>query len=87
MPCAKAKRSPLLQWLKDDAAPVLPPPSQKHLALLQGRVKRLEQMLEDLLSNAIKHHHQPQTGQVQVRVQDQGEWLEFQIRSHVYGHR
>lgn len=40
----------LVQWLKEDAAPVLPPPSQKHLSLLQGRVKRLEQMLEDLLA-------------------------------------
>ncbi|MEZ4732740.1 MAG: histidine kinase dimerization/phospho-acceptor domain-containing protein [Caldilineaceae bacterium] len=40
----------LVQWLQDDAMPVLPPPSQKHLALLQGRVKRLEQMLEDILA-------------------------------------
>ncbi|MEZ4732741.1 MAG: ATP-binding protein [Caldilineaceae bacterium] len=39
----------------------------------------LEMILRNLLSNAIKHHHQPQTGQVQVTVQEQGEWLEFQI--------
>lgn len=42
----------LAQWISEDAAAVLPPPSKKHLVQLQGRVKRLEQMLDDMLAYA-----------------------------------
>ncbi|MCE7984970.1 MAG: PAS domain S-box protein [Caldilinea sp. CFX5] len=127
----------LVQWISEDAAPVLSPDSQRHLATLGGRVTRLEKMLEDLLaysrvgrvhyrselvdvqqlvhsslellappvgfvvkaatplptfdtlhvplalvfrnllSNAIRHHHQPAQGQVVITVRDLGEWYEF----------
>jgi signal transduction histidine kinase len=129
----------LVQWISEDAAPVLSPESQRHLDKLGGRVKRLEKMLEDmlaysrvgrvryqpetvdvqqlvqslldllappfgfvlkavgqlptfaalriplelvfrnLLSNAIRHHHAPASGQVVVTVRDLDGWYEFCI--------
>ena len=38
----------------------------------------LATVLRNLISNAIKHHHRLE-GQVQVAVQDLGDWLEFQV--------
>lgn len=129
----------LVQWISEDAAPVLPPDSQRHLEKLGGRVTRLEKMLEDLLaysrvgrvrylpeivngeqliqnlldllapppgfvvqlttplptfsalriplellfrnllSNAIRHHHDPAHGVVTISVRERGEWYEFCI--------
>ncbi len=40
----------LVQWLSEDAAAVLPAPSQKHLSQLRRRVQRLEQLLDDMLA-------------------------------------
>jgi PAS domain S-box-containing protein len=39
----------LSQWIAEDAVAILPPASQKHLVTLQGRVRRMERLLEDLL--------------------------------------
>jgi PAS domain S-box-containing protein len=39
----------LSQWIKEDAGALLPEPSQEHLAKLQGRVRRMEKLLDDLL--------------------------------------
>jgi len=39
----------LAQWIKEDAGAFLPEPSQEHLAKLQGRVRRMEKLLDDLL--------------------------------------
>lgn len=129
----------LVHWISEDAADVLTPASQKHLTLLQGRVQRLETLLDDmlaysrigrvryasewvdtnlllhnivdllapplgftiaipvplptlltarapletvlrnLLSNTIKHHHQPTQGYVVVTAEDWGAWVEFTI--------
>ncbi|MEZ4728117.1 MAG: PAS domain-containing protein [Caldilineaceae bacterium] len=40
----------LANWVIEDAAPVLPPPSQEHLAKLRGRALRMERLLDDLLA-------------------------------------
>jgi PAS domain S-box-containing protein len=40
----------LAAWISQDAAALLPPPSAEHLAKLRGRVRRMEQLLDDLLA-------------------------------------
>jgi PAS domain S-box-containing protein len=52
----------LATWLSQDAAAVLPPASQAHLVKLQGRIKRMEALLDDLLtySRAGRHRHPPE---------------------------
>ncbi|MEZ4869207.1 MAG: ATP-binding protein [Caldilineaceae bacterium] len=39
----------LAKWIMEDAGDLLPAASQRHLHTLQGRVHRMEQLLEDLL--------------------------------------
>ena len=39
----------LADWITEDAAPLLPPASLAHLAKLNGRVRRLDKLLSDLL--------------------------------------
>jgi PAS domain S-box-containing protein len=128
----------LATWIEEDLTHVLEPDTRQKMALLYGRVRRLEAFLDDLLQysrvgrgaevvkrvnthvlvtdivtllsppeafsiivadtlptfdtaeeplwqvfmnligNAIKHHDRP-TGQVEVAVQDQGEWYEFRV--------
>ncbi|MFN8490153.1 MAG: PAS domain S-box protein [Caldilineaceae bacterium] len=128
----------LAHWINDDAAHLLPPTSRGHLEKMQGRITRMEKLLDDLLAysradryeykvekvdlaqllddiirlvtppqgfavntqtslpglvtqkvpletvlrnlinNAIKHHNRSD-GQVQVAVQDLGEFLEFSV--------
>ena len=40
----------LAQWISEDSAPVLSPKSLEHLEKLNGRVKRMERLLDDLLA-------------------------------------
>jgi PAS domain S-box-containing protein len=40
----------LAAWITEDAGPVLPEASKRHLDLLQGRVRRLERLLDSLLA-------------------------------------
>lgn len=40
----------LALWISQDAAALLPPPSQVHLGKLRSRVKRMEKLLDDLLA-------------------------------------
>ncbi len=40
----------LAQWISEDSAPVLSPKSLQHLEKLNGRVKRMEHLLDDLLA-------------------------------------
>jgi signal transduction histidine kinase len=40
----------LAGWISEDAAQTLPPRSAEHLLKMRGRVKRMEQLLEDLLA-------------------------------------
>jgi signal transduction histidine kinase len=40
----------LAQWIEEDCAQVLPDTSKQHFDLLRSRVKRMEQLLEDLLA-------------------------------------
>ncbi len=40
----------LASWISDDAADLLPPASQVHLAKMRGRIKRMEKLLDDLLA-------------------------------------
>lgn len=42
----------LSSWIVEDAKALLPLPSQAHLEKLQGRIQRMEQLLDDLLSYA-----------------------------------
>lgn len=39
----------LAEWITNDAAPVLSPESREHLAKLNSRVRRMENLLNDLL--------------------------------------
>jgi len=49
----------LAGWISEDAAAVLPEPSQVHLSKLRGRIRRMDTLLNDLLdySRAGRHHH------------------------------
>jgi signal transduction histidine kinase len=129
----------LAEWIEEDAAGQLPAVVEGHLARLQQRVRRITQLVDDLLAysrvgrtpyslemvepvalihdviellippsgctitvhepmprlatarvpletvflnlihNAIKHHHQPQTCQVEITAQQQDGWVEFAI--------
>jgi PAS domain S-box-containing protein len=40
----------LAHWISEDAEDILPPHSREHLAKMRGRVKRMEQLLDDLLA-------------------------------------
>lgn len=40
----------LAGWIAEDSGPLLPEPSLRHLEKMQGRITRLEQMLDDLLA-------------------------------------
>ncbi len=40
----------LAHWISEDAEELLPPRSLEHLAKMRGRVKRMEQLLDDLLA-------------------------------------
>lgn len=53
----------LSKWIESDAAALLPPDSQEHLAKLRGRVHRMERLLDDLLaySRAGRVQHAPET--------------------------
>jgi PAS domain S-box-containing protein len=132
----------LVTWITEDAADLLPPPSQEHLAKLHSRAQRMEALLDDLLAysragrqrhpiepvkvaalvqnvtellpipagfavhvsptlpllntervpletvlrnlidNAIKHHHCPSEGWVEITMQDQAQWVEFTVRDN-----
>lgn len=39
----------------------------------------LELVFRNLIGNAIKHHHQPATGEVQISAHDRGDFVEFSI--------
>ncbi len=129
----------LAKWITQDAAALLPEPSQVHLTKLRGRIKRMDGLLTDLLAyaragrqhhtperidtgtlirklldllilppgftvnlvgalplfvteripletvlrnlidNAIKHHHHPTTGCIDISAADQGPWIEFTV--------
>lgn len=74
--------------LIQDTAYLLAPP-----AGFQVRVERalpalftprtpLELVFRNLISNAIKHHHQPEQGFVQITARDLGDFVEFEIRDN-----
>lgn len=62
----------LAEWIDEDAAEHLPEESRAHLEQLQGRVKRLERLLDDLLaySRAGRRHETPTGVDVRELVQD-----------------
>ena len=58
----------LATWIVEDANEGLPAASREHLAKLQGRIQRLEKMLEDLLAYyRLDHHHYQNLGVVNTR--------------------
>lgn len=50
----------LASWIAEDAGALLPEPSQRHLEKMQGRITRMERLLDDLLaySRAGRYHGQ-----------------------------
>ena len=62
----------LAAWVQDDAGDALPPASQAHLAKLQGRVRRMDQLLNDLLAylGASRRRHAPERVAVAGLVRD-----------------
>ena len=52
----------LAHWIEQDAGEVLPGEAREHLAKLQGRVRRMEALLDDLLaySRVGREHHTPE---------------------------
>jgi signal transduction histidine kinase len=42
----------------------------------------LETVLRNLIGNAIKHHHQPSAGRVEIVAQEQGQWVEFIVKDN-----
>ena len=52
----------LAEWITEDATPVLSPASLAHLVKLNGRVRRLDKLLDDLLdySRAGRTHDEPE---------------------------
>jgi PAS domain S-box-containing protein len=50
----------LALWITEDAAPVLSPQSLQHLDKLNGRIRRMERLLDDLLAySRVGRSHQP----------------------------
>jgi signal transduction histidine kinase len=52
----------LANWILQDTADMLPPPSQEHLTKLRNRIKRMDGLLNDLLaySRAGRQRHSPE---------------------------
>lgn len=67
----------LATWLAEDTAGLLPASSQTHLAKLQGRVQRMERLLDDLLaySRASRQRHPPERVNPVTLIQDVVELL------------
>jgi PAS domain S-box-containing protein len=64
--------SHLATWISEDAQAVLPAASQEHLAKLHRRIKRMEQLLDDLLaySRAGRMEYPPERVDVAALVKD-----------------
>jgi signal transduction histidine kinase len=64
----------LAAWISQDAADALPPTSQEHLQKLRSRIRRMEQLLDDLLaySRAGRHLHAPEWVDAETLVRDVG---------------
>ncbi len=59
--------------------------SSATIPLLRAERVPLEIVLRNLIGNAIKHHPQPGAGQVDVTVQQQGQWAEFNVKDNGSG--
>ena len=62
----------LANWIREDTANLLPPRSAEHLAKMQGRVKRMEKLLDDLLAYSRAGRVRPaaETVEIDPLVQD-----------------
>jgi PAS domain S-box-containing protein len=62
----------LASWISEDAAHLLPESSQEHLVKLRGRIKRMDNLLNDLLaySRAGRHHHPVELVETSVLVEN-----------------
>jgi PAS domain S-box-containing protein len=67
----------LATWISEDAEPVLPEKSKEHLAKLQGRIRRMNTLLDDLLaySRAGRVRHAPEPVDITALVRDLVETL------------
>jgi signal transduction histidine kinase len=62
----------LATWIADDAGELLPATSKEHLSKLQGRVRRMETLLDDMLaySRAGRQRHPPEDVDIAEMVQN-----------------
>lgn len=67
----------LADFIGEDAGADLPAASQEHLRRMYGRIRRMEMLLDDLLtySRAGRHHHQPEPVDIAELVRDVTELL------------
>lgn len=56
----------LAHWISEDAAHLLPPTSQEHLAKMRGRINRMDRLLDDLLAYSRADRYQYGTEKVDV---------------------
>jgi PAS domain S-box-containing protein len=52
----------------------------KSMPVLDTEEVALETVLRNVISNAYKHHHQPDSGHLWITAQEQNDWVEFAIR-------
>ena len=67
----------LATWIGEDSAAALTPASREHLAKLNGRIKRMDKLLDDLLtySRAGRVRHQPQLVDTRLLLQETVDFL------------
>lgn len=73
--------------VQDMAYLLAPPPGfqvqvERELPFLFTPRTPLELVFRNLISNAIKHHHQPEQGVVQISARDLGDFVEFEVRDN-----
>jgi PAS domain S-box-containing protein len=68
----------LAEWIVEDATPHLPEASQAHLAKLQSRIKRMEKLLDDLLTySRVGRRYYQTTERIDIRalIEELSDWL------------
>lgn len=75
----------LAEWITEDSAAVLSPKSLAHLDKLNGRIKRMERLLDDLLaySRVGRTHQPPERVDTRLLVQETADLLNLPAGFHV----
>jgi signal transduction histidine kinase len=77
----------IAELIRDVIEMVVPPPgfvinSVGRLPVLSVERTPLEIVFRNLIGNAIKHHHNPAAGVVEVSAQEQGDFVEFAVKDN-----